>query len=939
MITANTDNTNSSRMIFKSDWQGSLLQNVVLSIVVGFAFYYSARLGHLFLSFPPDYISVFWPPNTFMLAALVFVHPRRWWIYFTAMLFAYLLAAGNAGFSIQKTTIFFIANVAEVLIAVAAFRYFLNEPPRFVMLREIIVFLVFAILAANMASASIASIVTLAEPDISYWSAWRVWFMSDGLAHLAVTPVLLIAISSLKDRSWIVSPLRYAEAGALTAGLITVSLIVFGGQAGSQGNLPAMVYTPLPFLLWASIRFGPWGASSAILFITIFSVWNTAHGHGPFITMVPADNVFSLQLFMMVISLPIMILSALIQERQKADAELLESKNLLSTLISTIPDLVWLKDPNGVYLACNAAIARLYGARPEQIIGKTDYDFADAELADFFRQKDKEAMEAGMPRINEELVSFADDGHKALLETIKAPMYAFDGSITGVLGIARDITGRKHTENELKARTEDLEDSKRNLEAEIVERKKAEAAIEIERRRLFSLLDTLPAFVYLQAPDYSIRFANKYYVEHFGETEGKPCYNSLWGRSEPCEICPTFKVFKTKEPQQWEWDSAPDGLTYDIIDHPFTDTDGTELVFELGVDITKRKKFEEQLKESEERYKSMFQNNHSVMLLIDPTTTKIVDANPAALSFYGYDYEQITNMRISEINTLSASEVHAEMAKAKQEQRWHFFFKHRLKDKSERDVEVFSGPLKMHGRELLYSIVHDITDRKKAENQVKASLAEKVVLLREIHHRVKNNFQVIISLLKIQSRHIKDQSLRDTFMDSQNRIRSMALVHERLYMSNDLSNIRSAEYISTLVNGLKRSYTTHSGIDLQADVADIKLPVDTAIACGLIINELISNSLKHAFHEMREGTILISFHSSGNELECELIIMDNGCGLPEDIELGKVKSMGLSLVNSLSTRQLSGKVEITRDAGTEFKISFRTAPEDNTKATSELEGR
>ncbi len=782
---------------YECEWQGSLTQNLLFAIASGLAFYYSARIGHALLSFPPDYIAVFWPPNTIVLAALVFVHPRRWWIYFIAMLSAYLIAADNAGFSFQRTIIFFIANFTEVLFAATALRYFLREQPGFTRLREVAVFLVFVILASTF-SASIAAIATLIEPEVSYWLAWRVWFLSDALAHLTLTPVLLIGILYIKNRDWIVSWKRYAEASLLIIGLIVVSLIVFGSKAGSQGNLPALVYTPLPLLLWAAVRFGPWGASSAVLFITVFSVWNAAQGRGPFTTMDPADNVFSLQLFLMVISLPLMILSALIQEHARTNAALHASETRLSTLISSIPDLIWLKDPEGVYLTCNSIFERLFGAKPEQIIGKTDHDFVDKDLADFFRQKDIEAMGAGESRINEEWVTFADNGHKVLLETIKTPMYDSEGKVTGVLGIARDITGRKHTEDELTARTKELE-------AEIEDRKHAE----------------------------------------------------------------------------------------------------------------------EKLLESETRYKNIFQNNHSVMLLIDPESARIIDANPAALSFYGYSHKEITEMKVSEINTLSKTEVHEEMERARKEQRWHFLFRHRLAGGSVKDVEVFSGPVKMHGRELLYSIIHDITDRKKAEDQVKASLAEKVVLLREIHHRVKNNFQVIMSLLKIQARHIQDESLRNIFKDSQNRIRSMALVHERLYRSGDLANIRSADFIKTLAGDLIQSYATQQEISLLTEVDDVSLPVDTAIPCGFIINELISNSLKHAFNKTGQGTVTISFHLSEDGAACELVVRDNGSGIPESIEISKVRSMGLSLVHSTVTRQLSGKIEISRTAGTEFRINFQ----------------
>ncbi len=128
----------------------------------------------------------------------------------------------------------------------------------------------------------------------------------------------------------------------------------------------------------------------------------------------------------------------------------------------------------------------------------------------------------------------------------------------------------------------------------ITERKQAEEIIRSERLRLFAVLEQIPAFVYLQAPDYSIRFANRYYREHFGDTEGVPCHKSLWGRDEPCEVCPTFRVFDTAAPQIWEWTETPDGRAYQVYDYPFTDTDGSSLVLELGIDITERKQAEEE---------------------------------------------------------------------------------------------------------------------------------------------------------------------------------------------------------------------------------------------------------------------------------------------------------------------------------------------------------
>ena len=140
----------------------------------------------------------------------------------------------------------------------------------------------------------------------------------------------------------------------------------------------------------------------------------------------------------------------LVAEKEKAERALNNERAMLKTLVQTIPDLIWLKDPNGVYLSCNRAVERLYGATENEIIGKTDHDFVDAELADFFRENDRAAMSADGPIVNEEWITFADDGHRALLETVKTPMRDADGRLIGVLGIARDITVRNQAEKDLR---------------------------------------------------------------------------------------------------------------------------------------------------------------------------------------------------------------------------------------------------------------------------------------------------------------------------------------------------------------------------------------------------------------------------------------------------------------------------------------------------------
>jgi len=212
-------------------------------------------------------------------------------------------------------------------------------------------------------------------------------------------------------------------------------------------------------------------------------------------------------------------------------------------------------------------------------------------------------------------------------------------------------------------------------------------------------------------------------------------------------------------------------------------------------------------------------------------------------------------------------------------------------------------------------------ERKKAQEQIKASLREKEVLLKEIHHRVKNNLQIISSLLNLQADYLKDPEAIEVFRDSQNRIQSMAIVHEKLYQSEDLATINLSEYIQDLVSNLSYSYEVNlEAIAVKIKVEEVLLDIDTAIPCGLIINELVSNSLKYAFPKHQSGEICIELKSLIGK-QMKLTVSDNGIGLPENFDFNKTDSLGLQLVDALTT-QLKGTIEIDRDRGTKFQIIF-----------------
>jgi two-component sensor histidine kinase/DNA-binding response OmpR family regulator len=215
----------------------------------------------------------------------------------------------------------------------------------------------------------------------------------------------------------------------------------------------------------------------------------------------------------------------------------------------------------------------------------------------------------------------------------------------------------------------------------------------------------------------------------------------------------------------------------------------------------------------------------------------------------------------------------------------------------------------------------EIRERKRVEKQIEASLREKEVLLKEIHHRVKNNLQVISSLANLQSRFVADEQSLRILRESQHRIRSMALIHEKLYQSQDLAHINLADYIRNLASYLFRSYSAQvEGISLDIQADDVFLAIDTAVPCGLILNELISNSLKHAFPDGSQGNLSVELRA-GTEHQVSLTVRDNGIGLAPDFDFGHASSLGLQLVNALVS-QIGGTVEIDRDSGTAVKITF-----------------
>jgi two-component sensor histidine kinase/ActR/RegA family two-component response regulator len=228
----------------------------------------------------------------------------------------------------------------------------------------------------------------------------------------------------------------------------------------------------------------------------------------------------------------------------------------------------------------------------------------------------------------------------------------------------------------------------------------------------------------------------------------------------------------------------------------------------------------------------------------------------------------------------------------------------------------------------------EIAQRRSAEEAVRHA-REKEVLLQEIHHRVKNNLQIITSLLRMQSRAVHDPAFSDALLECQNRVAAMALIHDKLYRARDLARVSFPEYVRDLTNNILTSYTLPaSSVRVNLDVDDLSLSLDSAVPCGLILNELMSNCLKHAFPLGHSGTVHVGFHAAGDQL-C-LVVRDDGVGMPAEVDLERTSSLGWRLIRAL-VQQLGGFVQCHTAGGTVVELRFarQNGPPDRTAAGTE----
>jgi PAS domain S-box-containing protein len=590
-----------------------------------------------------------------------------------------------------------------------------------------------------------------------------------------------------------------------------------------------------------------------------------------------------------------------ITERKKVEKALQENEEFVSSIVENIPDMIFVKNADKLdFTMINKAGEELLGNKREELLGKTDYDFFPKDEADFFTSKDKEVLNnKKLLDIPEETIQTKKSGKK-LLHTKKIPIFDSVGEPQYLLGISEDVTERKKVEMAL-------------IESE-------------ERNRL--LVENAGLGIGYYDIDGKIIMFNKIAANNLNgkpaDFEGKSLYDLFEKELASIYMERIKKSLNSKESQVYEdyFALASDKWflsTFTRMEDHKGNIIGVQVI---SNDITERKKAELALVESEESFRMLFERSNAVMLLIEPDSGKIINANQSASLFYGYPLKTLRSMNIGDINQLPKEKIAEARENAKNEEIKYFNFQHKLANGEIRTVEVYSSPINFKAGLLLFSIIHDITDRKKVENQLKSSLKEKEVLLKEIHHRVKNNLQIISSLLDLQVGYVKEDPIAvNVLKESQNRVISMAMIHEMLYQSKDLSHIYFSDYVKMMVSNLFDSYGIKD-VQTNINVEQIDLNIETAVPVGLIISELVSNSLKYAFPKTKEkGEVSVELIPQKGKFE--LNISDNGIGIPGEIDFRNTEStLGLRLVISL-VNQLDGSIKLDRTQGTKFKIIFK----------------
>jgi PAS domain S-box-containing protein len=572
-----------------------------------------------------------------------------------------------------------------------------------------------------------------------------------------------------------------------------------------------------------------------------------------------------------------------IEERKRAEEALRESETRFKQLFDSVNDGITLRDAETYELLdANRRFCEMWGYNFEELKGLPTGSLS--------------ALEEPVEQRGKRLIAYYAQAAEGIGSLLEWPARRKDGSRFWVeLNGTRMIIGTR--------------DCLLLVVRDITARKQAEEALRVTNDVFSLFMRHSPIYTFIKEVTPTRSFvlqASDNYHEMIGVSGGEMIGKTM------SELFPAEFAAKITA-DDWatvscskvvELEEEFNGRSYTTIKFPILQGDKA-LLAGYTIDITERKQGEEALKLSEDKYRSLVESSSDAIFMLD-TQRIITSCNQAFLDLFGYEREEVENRSVRLIHVSDASfEAYGQKAYSVVQKQGTFRTEWNFARKDGTTVDVESVTFAIKGPDgaikKLAGIIRDITERKQSEEKIKASLKEKEVLLKEIHHRVKNNLQIVSSLLFLQETRTEHPVAAAVLKESRNRVKSMALIHERLYQSPNLGSVDMGKYTRNLVSDLRRSYgAENSLVRLTVTVEDITLGITEAIPCGLIINELVSNALKHAFPKGRAGELTIQL-VRGNTNQITLTVSDNGIGFPEHVDFRQSPSWSSSMAPSNST--------------------------------------
>ena len=591
-----------------------------------------------------------------------------------------------------------------------------------------------------------------------------------------------------------------------------------------------------------------------------------------------------------------------ITQMKAAEEALRESETRFRSLIQNASDMIRILDREGKIVYESSSSERILGYPEGALVGKEPWPYIHPDDVDRVRADFGTILDRTNDGIPTEFRVRRADGTYIWVDSIGANLLGVYG-IDGIVVTTRPIGQRKEMEQALR-------------ESE-------------EKYRLFT--ETSPDMIYLIDAQGYIRFVNHRAAEGLmmkpEDIIGKHLNDVFPPETAGNYLNAIRHIAETGKSAEDELiENLPSGNHWiEARLSPLFDAENkVQGVFGISHDITERKNAQMAVQESEARYRSLF-NLSPVGITLTGIAGNILEINEAMLGMFGYSREEIGSTNIIAFYADPETRVQLAGTVLARGSITDYELMCRRRDGSTFPVLLNSARIQRGGERLFQSTFIDITDRKMMEEEIRslnraleqrviqrtdqlnASLEEKEVLLREIHHRVKNNLQIIISILRLQNRHITDPGTRAILLDSEGRVRSMALVHEKLYRSIDLAHIDIGDYLRDLARYLFNTYSVNQGqVAFSVEIPDLSLDINRAIPLGLILNELLSNALKHAFPPQTGGEIVITGSQTGDTIT--ISVQDNGVGIPAGFDWRHSASLGMHLVVTL-IEQVHGTME------------------------------